>query len=287
MAGRRAERPAYFALFEREGCRGDASGKPEPVDRLVAREVVRGLDAQALFARNAREILRCGDLAGELLGQKVGPALRALPLELVGNLVAYLVERTRLGLTRVDHVDDVEAVLGLHQLVGDRAGLQREGGRLELGHHLSPAEVVEIAAEARRTGILGVLLGQRREVGTRLGVGEHGLGLEAHLHFVLAFGLEQDVACAHLLRGRVLRLVVVVVLRDVGVGDDDARPQRFGVNRQVVDLALLGNLIVVGVGLEVRGEVRLTDRDGVPEVVRREDDDVELHLLVAQAVLLV
>ena len=70
-------------------------------------------------------------------------------------------------------------------------------------------------------------------------------------------------------------------------GTIDLRAQRLDVDQQVADLALLGDLEIVLVGLEVArrppASVAVTC---VRNAVGRETDDGELHLVVAAAVFL-
>ena len=123
-------------------------------------------------------------------------------------------------------------------------GLQREGRLLELRHHPAAAEVVEVAAVGLRALVLGDLLRQRREVGAALHLLEDLLGLLPDVRFVLAVGLQQDVAGADLLRRLVLLDVVVVVALDVGRRDDDLLPRLIAIEQQVSDLALLADAVL-------------------------------------------
>ena len=112
-------------------------------------------------------------------------------------LLHFLHRPHRPGLL-VGELDDVEAELGLHQFT-DLAGLHRERRGIELGHHAATAEEVEVAAVAGVRFILGVFLRQFGEVGAGLCFLQHILRLRLHCRLVLAFGLEEDVARAHLL----------------------------------------------------------------------------------------
>ena len=108
------------------------------------------------------------------------------------------------------YLDDVEAELRFHQ-VADLPGLHRERGVLELRHHAAAAEVIEVAALGLGAFVLGVLLRQGREIAAGLHLREDAFGFLANRGFVLAIGLEQDVARLDLFRRLVLLDVVVVV----------------------------------------------------------------------------
>ena len=94
--------------------------------------------------------------------------------------------------------------------------------------------------------------GERREVRAALDLGKQVFRLLLHRRVVFAFGLEQDVARAHLLGRRVLLLVVLVVALDVLRAHAGPLPDRLQVDERVLDLALLGDAVVVLVRLEMR-----------------------------------
>ncbi len=102
-------------------------------------------------------------------------------------------------------LDDVPAELGLHRLVGDLPGLQRERGGGEGRHHLVLLEPAEIAALGR-AGVLAVLLRERGEIRALLQFGDDLLGL--------VLGGHQDVARVHLLLARLAGDVLVVAGTD-------------------------------------------------------------------------
>ncbi len=129
--------------------------------------------------------------------------------------------------------------------------------------------------------VLGQLGRERREVGPALDLRERLLGLLLHHRVVLALGLEEDVAGAHLLGRRVLLLVVVVVALHVSRRDRRALADRLQVDERVLDLPLLGDRVGVLVGLEVRRDVGVGHGHGVPELVGGKRHHRELDLLVA------
>src|SRR5581483_2301142 len=121
--------------------------------------------------RRRREPGGVADLPVELLLQVLEPPLQRLTLLLLEELLAdrrlHLGERRRLALRRVLlGADDVPAELGLDGLRGG-AGLQRERRLVELGDGLA-ARDRQLPALRLRAGILGVLPGERREVGAAL-----------------------------------------------------------------------------------------------------------------------
>ena len=81
-------------------------------------------------------------------------------------------------------------------------------------------------------------------------------------------------------------MFVVVGALDVGRRHDDLRAHRVDVDQQVADLALLGNLEVGLVRVEVARDLGVGRGHLRPEAVGGEADDRELHLVVAAAVLL-
>jgi len=94
------------------------------------------------------------------------------------------------------------------------------------------------------------------------------------------------VAGADLFRRRVLLAVVVVLALDVRRRDDRLGPQRLDVNQQVADLALLGNLEIALVRVEVARHLGVAGVDLGAEAIGGEADDGELHLVVAAAIFL-
>ena len=181
----------------------------------------------------------------------------------------------------VDHLDDVDAERGLHQ-VADLAGLHGERHLLEFGHHAAAAEVVEVAAVHVVGVVLGILLGQRGEVGVgRFDLLEDILRDRRHRLLVLAFELEQDVAGAHLRRGLVLLQVLLVERRNLGFGHGDRRAHLVDVDLRVLDLALLADAVLVLGLLEVGHQFRVGDGDLALEGLGRHGDDLELDLFVA------
>ena len=93
-------------------------------------------------------------------------------------------------------------------------------------------------------------------------------------------------ARAHLFGGGVLLTVVVVGAFDIGGRHGDLGAPRFDIDEQVADLALLGNLEVRLVRVEIAGDVRVAGRNLAAERVGGEPDHRELDLVVAPPVLL-
>ena len=90
------------------------------------------------------------------------PSCWRLLLEELLNLRRGLREGHHASVAALGDLDDVVAELSLDQ-VADLAGLQREGGLVELRRRLAARDEPEVAA-ALRARVLRVLPGQRREV---------------------------------------------------------------------------------------------------------------------------
>ena len=131
--------------------------------------------------------------------------------------------------------------------------------------------------------VFRVFLRQRREVGAgRLRLLQDVFGLLAYGRFVLAFGLEQDVAGAHLFWRLELLDVRVVVTVDVLRRDRHARAHLVAIDEQVPDLPLLA-LAVFGL---VRARSTRTRPASLTLTLSRNLSAVsattcELHLLIA------
>ncbi len=122
-----------------------------------------------------------------------------------------LLEARRLGGTPLHHHDDVPAELRVHWLIRHLAGLHREGGGREFGHHLILLEEPQVAALLRRARILAVLLGQRRKVPAALQIGDDLLRL--------VFVVDQDVLRMHLFLAGLAGDVLVIAGMQRGIGD--------------------------------------------------------------------
>ena len=178
----------------------------------------------------------------------------------------------------------MEAVLGLDQVAHLSRG-QRERGLLELGHHAPAAEVIQVSAVHLRARVLGERHRELRKIGAGLDLGEQAFRLRAHDRLVLAAGVEQDVARAHLLRRLELLDVVVVVALHVGLRHHHRLPRLVAIEQQVRDLALFADTVLRLAQLEKRGDVGIGDHDVASELVGGQRDHLQLHLLVARAVL--
>ena len=172
--------------------------------------------------------------------------------------------------------------------VADLAGRQAERRVLELLRHAAAAEVVEIAALRRRSLVLGILLRQGREIGARLRLLQQRFRPRLDRGFVLALGLQQDVAGAHLLGRRELRLVGAVKALDLRRRHDRLRrgPARVSMSRYLI-LRFSPIAVRLLVPVEPVGDVLVGHADVVPQLVGRDDDQLGLHLLVAPLVLVV
>ena len=136
----------------------------------------------------------------------------------------------------LDHLDDVEAEVGLDQ-IARRARGQAERGVVEGTDHLSLLEESEVAAVRSAAGIGRVLFGKRGEVFAGLHVLEDLLGLRARLGLGRRIGAlrhaNQNVAGANAfalfeLVG-VLRVEVVDLLRLTAIFDAISPSINFGI----------------------------------------------------------
>ena len=93
-------------------------------------------------------------------------------------------------------------------------------------------------------------------------------------------------AGANLLGRRVLAKVLVVVALHVFTRDFYLRCHVGGLDAHELDLALLGNAVLLLVGVEVRRNLGVARVHLVLEVVRQNRDDVEHHFLVLLLVFL-
>ena len=129
----------------------------------------------------------------------------------------------------------MEAERALHH-GGEIASLgQRERGFLEGRIHHPFLEPVELPALLRGEGIGGVGLGQRGEIVTRLGLGQHGLGFLLGGLFILA-KRDQDVRHLTALGTLEQILMLVVVILGILLGDLDVLAKVRGIEQQIVDL---------------------------------------------------
>ncbi len=177
------------------------------------------------------------------------------------------------------------AVLGLHE-IADLTRLEREGRRVELGHHPALPEEIEVAAVWRRAFVLRVLFCELREIGAAPRLLEQCFGAHLHRGVVFSFGLQKDVTRADLFGRLVLREVVVVRSLDVGRGYDDLRADGVGVDEQIFDLPFLRDSEAVLVRVEVAGHFFVGRFHVGPEALDGKRHDRELHLVVAAPVFL-
>ena len=190
----------------------------------------------------------------------------------------------------INELDDVIAILALHQAAKLPFRLQSECCLLELRHHRAMLKRREFAALLRTTRIVGVLLGQFLEISAILNLFQDVFSLGFRnircllIDFAIGSGsrrLDKDVANMHAFRHFVLLCVLVVVLLYLVVGDVHSGDigavnhhiARFALFRNGIDVLLL--VLVVeslqfGVGdLHLFGNISL-----------REHRVGELYLLV-------
>src|SRR3954466_4761250 len=180
----------------------------------------------------------------------------ARPEELL-DLGFHFVKRHRSRRLLLDDLDDVITEIGLDD-VADRARFETERRVVEGPDHLSLLKEAEVTAVGGAARILGVLLGERREVLAGLRVLENRLGFCPRLRFrgrvsILGRG-DQDVARVHLLRLLELLRVLGVESLDVFGLDGDLR-----CNRLVHELRHCHLLPLIRLDL-IEGEVLLGER---------------------------
>ena len=100
-------------------------------------------------------------------------------------------------------------------------------------------------------------------------------------------GLEQDVLHAHAVRNPVIAQIARVVLAQIGVVDLDFGFDVVGIDHDVADLTLLGDLVMRGILLEEGGESVGLDVNVLDVLAGIEDHVIDLGLGVAQAKLFV
>ena len=169
--------------------------------------------------------------------------------------------------------------------VRDRVDVHLERRRLDLGHHPAAVEKPQIAAVRGRRLVLGMLPRESREVraAARLGRQLEGPGLDVGL--VLVPDAQQDLAGAHLPRGRVLPNVRVVVLLDFLFGGGDALEDGGFVDEQELELALLRHFVRQRLLFVVRRDLVVGGRHLVEVVVAAECDHLDPDPLVPPPVL--
>ncbi len=232
-------------------------------------------------SRSAGDVMR----ASSAVASAVARSCACCHLSCSADLVLHLGERALAGGTLLEHLDHVEAEVGLDE-IRRLARRHRERGVLERLDHRAAAEEPEVAAAALAGLVLRVLAGQGREVGARrLRFLEDRLGLLAHRGRVLVGRLEQDVLRVHLLRVGELLQVGLVVGLDLLRRRGDRGAQRLRVDGEVADLAALAELVARRILRVERLRLGVGGGEAGAELVGREADDVELHLLVAAAVL--
>ncbi len=156
----------------------------------------------------------------------------------------------------------MEAVLRFHE-IGNRAGLQGEGGLLEFGNRLPARDPADVAAVIL-AGVFGILLGESGEVAAVLGLLQNALGRLANLLYLgigLAHSLEEDVGDVHAIFDTVEIDVGVIVGALLVFGDLHALAQRREVQARELDDALLRHGVLGFVLFKICGEVRVA---GVP-----------------------
>jgi hypothetical protein len=280
-----ADAGADAAVLQVEGLGGDLRRRPELGQRIGALEERRVVDRQAVLAPGRFEIRRGLDAGGERRRQRRGVLLCLLELQLLADLILHLGEGALAGGALFEQLDHVEAELGLDQ-IGDLPGRQRERGVLERLDHRAVAEEAEVAAAALAGVVLGVLAGQRLEVGARrLRFLQRRVGLLAHRGRVLAGGLEQDVLRVHLLGVGELLQVGLVVALDLLRRRRDRGAQRLRVHRQVADLAAFAEAVARRILGEERLRLGVGAGEAGAELIGGEGDHLQLHFFVAAPVL--
>ncbi len=171
-----------------------------------------------------------------LLGEEL--LLGLVSLQTGDGLFFHIGKRLGLGGFNPQQLDDVETERALHH-AGEIASLvQGERGFLEGRIHHPFLEPVQLAAFFGREGIGRVSLGQRSEIITRLGFGQHGFCFLLGRFLVLA-KRDQDVSHVATLGTLEQILVLIVVILGILLGDLDILGEVGSVQQQIVDLDLL------------------------------------------------
>src|SRR5882757_9503678 len=109
------------------------------------------------------------DGGGELIGLVAGQLVDLTEQRRNLDRVFYFLEGLGVRGFFVEDFDDVEAILGFHQ-VGNFAFVEAEGGFLEFGHGLALRNPAQVAAFVLGAGIFGVFLGEIVELGAFFGL---------------------------------------------------------------------------------------------------------------------
>ena len=235
------------------------------------------------------------NLVHQLAAEVVEGAVRGFLGDFRSQLRAHLLERRGLAFLDLAQVDHVVAEVGLDR-AADLAGLHREQRILErLDHHalLDPAEV---AAAGLGAGIVGIGLGQRGEIRTRLArlVGQPGgLGLGGLAGGLVGLGihLDQDVRSQALLGLDEPGLVRVVALAQRVLARRCRRRQLRCIQIDVFDGHALRPAERLAVAVVPLLDLRIGDRRGVGRRFRQLGDlhvagladqpDQTVHLVLA------
>ena len=230
-----------------------------------------------------RDFARLADGGRNLVGLFGRQALRLFCQQGRQDSAAHLFKTLRPSVLVLHHLDDMEAILRLHQ-IGDGARSQRKGHLLELGNSLALQDPAQVAALVF-AGVLGVLFGQFIELGAgALGLLQRLLGFLANLFDLrvgLADCLEKDVAGAHPVRNPVAVNRFVVGGPQLAIGHRDALLKLVCVQQRVADHAPLGHHVAPLVFLKIRGQIRFAHRYLGFQLVRLDHNVFDFDFFVA------
>lgn len=108
---------------------------------------------------------------------------------------------------RVQHLNDVVAILALHRLGADFPLFHGEGGVGECGDHVTFFEPAKVATVLCSTALVG------RDCGCQFGKVRTALELFDNV-VGFGFGLDQNMACVNFLLGRFAHVVLIIILFD-------------------------------------------------------------------------
>src|SRR3954462_13823881 len=164
---RAPSRTARFAF----ACSPLTSTLPPSQARLASERVLKRQATSSQTSSRCESTMSDEDLdlalRAETVHERRRLLLAVLRFEILLDPRLGLVERDGPARLLLEHLDDVKAEVGFDQ-VADGTGLEAEGHFVELRHHLPLLEEAEVAAVRRTARILGVGLGQCREVLARL-----------------------------------------------------------------------------------------------------------------------
>src|SRR5712672_2073535 len=221
------------------------------------------------------------DFIRNLRGKRVAKLFSLLLLQLRLNGGLHLVKGLSAGSLSIDDLDDVEAVLRLHQVRGG-AFWQAECRSLKFGYGLSANDPVQIAAFILG-GVFRILLGQVGEFRAMLRFIQDILcfGLDfGDLGIGFADGLEQNVRDMRAIFQFVAVNMLLIIDFFVVLGYLGALPKLREIKSGVINRPALGNNVPRLVFLEIGAQLGVGSFNLGLQIVRLDQDVIEFNLFI-------